>query len=392
MKKLLPLLLILFTLGPTAQATTTQIPTIVLLVNFSNDTTQPYTTTTAAGVMGQVAQFWSDSSYGQAVITTEVRGWLTIDDENTDCDYQTWQTKARALTDVTGFTHIVYGFSHAPNCPLGLGGGNLASGSADLFGGFLLERVNHEFGHSIGLDHPVTTDTPGGPRFGGDFYSLWFGAMWTATGAERLKLGWVTPTIVNASGTYTLAALSDGGVLRVPRPDGTNLDIDYRTDSEWADYPLNGVTIRHVTSSFPDIALIRSGPCGGYILGQGQSWYDAGARVLIHVDALSTAATVTVTLDADPPNATDTTPPSVPTGLQAKKGKSVNLWWTASTDDQDCSPSYRVYRNGVQIGTSSGTAFTDTSFPKRTTVAYRVSAVDDAGNESALSAAVTVRT
>ena len=53
---------------------------------------------------------------------------------------------------------------------------------------------------------------------------------------------------------------------------------------------------------------------------------------------------------------------------------------------------YRVYRNGVAIGTvASGTTYTDTSAPRGGSHSYQVAMLDTAGNEGPLSAPVVVQ-
>jgi phosphatidylinositol-3-phosphatase len=75
----------------------------------------------------------------------------------------------------------------------------------------------------------------------------------------------------------------------------------------------------------------------------------------------SGAATATWTVTSP---STDTTPPSVPAHLAAtQSGGNVALTWSASTDPDDAVGSYLVYRHGVQIGTATGTSFTDSSLP-----------------------------
>ncbi|RTE04232.1 LamG-like jellyroll fold domain-containing protein [Paenibacillus whitsoniae] len=88
----------------------------------------------------------------------------------------------------------------------------------------------------------------------------------------------------------------------------------------------------------------------------------------------------------------DLTPPSTPTSLAAKmEGKSVVLTWSASTDDRLMS-GYKVYRNGVQIGTTNNLSYTDSSIASLMSYSYTVKAVDDSGNESASSTASAVTT
>jgi hypothetical protein len=95
------------------------------------------------------------------------------------------------------------------------------------------------------------------------------------------------------------------------------------------------------------------------------------------------------------PACPDTTPPSVPTGLNKTllKCDKVSIAWNASTDDVGVT-AYRVYRNGVLIATVAAptTSYTDTTVAAETTYTYTVSAVDAAGNESAQSSGLTVTT
>ena len=89
----------------------------------------------------------------------------------------------------------------------------------------------------------------------------------------------------------------------------------------------------------------------------------------------------------------DTTPPSAPAGLTATANGSnqVNLAWSASTDDVGVA-SYEIDRDGVSVGTSSTTSFTDTSVQPSTTYTYTVAALDSSGNRSPDSAPATVTT
>ncbi|WP_035055792.1 carbohydrate-binding module family 20 domain-containing protein [Andreprevotia chitinilytica] len=91
--------------------------------------------------------------------------------------------------------------------------------------------------------------------------------------------------------------------------------------------------------------------------------------------------------------APDTTPPSVPTGVTVGTvtSSSVVLSWTASTDNVGVT-GYKILRNGTQIGTSTGTSYTDATAVAGTTYSYSVQAYDAASNTSAASAAVSATT
>jgi chitodextrinase len=89
----------------------------------------------------------------------------------------------------------------------------------------------------------------------------------------------------------------------------------------------------------------------------------------------------------------DTTPPSVPTGLSASgiSATGATISWTASTDNVGVT-GYKVFRNGTQVGTPASASFTDSGLTASTTYSYTVSAFDAAGNNSAPSVALPVTT
>jgi hypothetical protein len=85
------------------------------------------------------------------------------------------------------------------------------------------------------------------------------------------------------------------------------------------------------------------------------------------------------------------TPPAVPTKLAAKaSATAVNLTWSASTGSVSAT-GYIIYRNGIQIGTSTGTSFIDTSVTIGSTYSYSVAASAGKANISAASSLSTVK-
>lgn len=90
---------------------------------------------------------------------------------------------------------------------------------------------------------------------------------------------------------------------------------------------------------------------------------------------------------------TDTTPPSVPTGLASSSisSTSFTVSWTASTDDVGVT-GYRVYVDGVAYATPTGTSQVVAGRTASTTYAVTVQARDAAGNWSASSTALNVTT
>src|SRR5262249_7136307 len=78
----------------------------VILFNFSNDASQPYSAAYARGVAftnaDSVAAYYSDSSWGQLSLGGDVYGWYTIPDTNTACSVDSWATSANKAAAVAG--------------------------------------------------------------------------------------------------------------------------------------------------------------------------------------------------------------------------------------------------------------------------------------------------
>ena len=102
---------------------------------------------------------------------------------------------------------------------------------------------------------------------------------------------------------------------------------------------------------------------------------------------------------AGPDEDLDTTPPSAPSGLSATSGDAeLSLSWN-STGASDLD-GYRLYRAESSISSAEGmkpvsgsapiseTSLTDSEVTNGTTYYYRVTAVDESGNESSMSSEV----
>jgi chitodextrinase len=89
----------------------------------------------------------------------------------------------------------------------------------------------------------------------------------------------------------------------------------------------------------------------------------------------------------------DTTAPSTPSNLAVTgtTASSASLSWSPSTDNVGVA-GYRVYRNGSQVGTTTGTSYTDSGLSASTQYTYTVAAYDAAGNVSGQSGGVTATT
>jgi len=118
----------------------------------------------------------------------------------------------------------------------------------------------------------------------------------------------------------------------------------------------------------------------------------SAASITAAVPSGATTGNVVVTLGGVASNGmsftvqSDTTAPTVPTGLMATAMSSsqINLSWTASTDNVGVT-GYNVYRGGIKIGTAPGTSYQDSGLSASTSYTYNVAASDAAGNTSAQS-------
>jgi hypothetical protein len=89
----------------------------------------------------------------------------------------------------------------------------------------------------------------------------------------------------------------------------------------------------------------------------------------------------------------DTTPPTTPTGLTATPVtySQINLAWLPSTDDIMLS-GYQVWRDAVQIATTTATTYVDTGLTASTTYTYTITAYDHVFNVSSSSVPVATTT
>jgi hypothetical protein len=134
--------------------------TLVILVNFQNNPSQPYSVADAQNVaFSQSSSFYLENSYQQTWLTGAVAGWFTIPMDGNTCNVDQIATLAEqaataAGIDVASYPHRIFGFPDNPGCSWwGLGdvGGNPSR--AWVTGAFTLKVVAHEFGHNLGDRH-----------------------------------------------------------------------------------------------------------------------------------------------------------------------------------------------------------------------------------------------
>ncbi len=375
--------------------------TLVILVNFQDKQTQPYTVASAQGVLTMTSNFDLETSYGQTWLTgvldltqaADVRGWYTIALSSTVCDYNTLASQARSAVSAAGvnlstYTRYVYAFPSNACTWWGLGtvGGNPSQ--AWINGSFQLKVVGHEMGHGFGLYHSRALDC-GTTTLGTGCTTIEYGnpldimgnpssGHFNAFQKERLRwLGYSgSPpiTTVQADGTYWLDPLEPGGtnpkalkILKSTDPttgSRTWYYVEYRqavgfdnflssnsnvrngvvvhTGSESTGNSSNLLDMTPETSSWSDPALLV-----------GDNFYDPDAGVTIAtVWADSTKAGVTVTFAGQacvPANPTLALSPSQSQGVHAGTPVSYTVSVT-NNDSADCGASSFTLQATVPSG------------------------------------------
>ena len=95
---------------------------LVILVNFQDKTTQPFTTDQARDVaFNTTSNYYREASYGQTWLTGDVFGWFTIPVSSTNCDTAAIATYAKQAATTAGanlsaYNHYVYAFPQNTGC------------------------------------------------------------------------------------------------------------------------------------------------------------------------------------------------------------------------------------------------------------------------------------
>jgi hypothetical protein len=276
--------------GTTQVAATTSATTVstgskrvaVVLVNFSNDTSQPYTPAFAAGIAftntDSVAAYHAEGSWGQLTLSGDVFGWLTIPNTNANCAYSTWASSANTVAGAAGinlaaYDNVVYAF---PKTSCGWAGLASMPGRNSWLNGPMamsLRVMAHELGHNFGTHHAsqygcmesgvrvtlsVNTANCTSGEYGDPFSVMGQATRYEHTNFAKGNFNWLAPANtqnVTVSGDYLLtpAEIQAGTVssLRIQRTTSAWFTMEFRQPygSYFETFPstaplATGVTIR----------------------------------------------------------------------------------------------------------------------------------------------------
>lgn len=206
---------------------------LVVLVNFQDKQTQPFTREQAqAVVFGSTSNFFREVSYGQTWFTGDVHGWYTIPVSSTACDTAAIANYAQQAASAAGaipaaYDHLVFAFPQ--NACAWQGRATVGGSPAQVWVNdwFELGIVGHELGHNFGLYHSKSLDC-GAASIGTNCTITEYGDLFDIMGGadsahfnlfQKERLGWInggtTPplTIVSTSGTYWLDSYEQGTMM-----------------------------------------------------------------------------------------------------------------------------------------------------------------------------------
>jgi chitodextrinase len=201
-------------------------------------------------------------------------------------------------------------------------------------------------------------------------------------------------------------ASSASGVRSVTTASGNVANVYYHLPSGWSTADIHYAPTGGAWTTAPGVAMQAA--CSGWMssivnLGSATgmqaafnnnagTWDNHGGANYALGTGISAVNNGAITTGASP-CAPDTTAPTSPANLRttAVAANSVALAWDAATDNVGVT-SYTVFRNGTQVASVSGTAYTDTGVAASTAYSYTVQAFDAAANASAASAALPVTT
>jgi PKD domain/Gametolysin peptidase M11 len=323
---------------------------LIMLVNFQNDTSQPYTLTqaqnTVFGASGSVAAYYTEVSFGITGITGGVAGWYTLPmNKPTTCDIGQITSLANSAATAAGFPPSnydfpVYVFPHIPCGWAGLAG--VGGGGAWINQALSVYVTTHEIGHNYGVLHAHSLDCGTvaiGPTCSrseyGDPFDVMGGSLRHMNAYFKYSLGWLTGSSVATQSlgtmTYTLSPLESSSGTRAVQltttagrtywlefRQGIGFDAGLSTNANVS----NGVLVHLGPSAAGGADLLDMTPAtstfGDAALTVSNSFTDAAASMVVTVlSKTGSTLSVEVRFGIVPPTTSFTFSPASPRAGQA---------------------------------------------------------------------------
>lgn len=375
----------------------------VLLVNFSDDTSQPYSLAQANDVVfNQTSGFLRENSFQKTWLSGNTFGWFTLPIAKTcnafDIGDYARQAAASAGIDLTPYGKVAYVFPFNAACgwagQASLGG---TTSSVWINGRLELRVFGHEIGHTFGLYHSHALECAT-TTLGGNCTSLEYGDTVDIMGNNaaghfdsfhKERLGWLNSgaqpaiTTVQTSGSYSIDSYAAAGtkpkalkVLKsIDAVTGANTwyYIEYRQavgydtglSGIYGTNILNGVVIRTGTDANGNSSsLLDMTPGSSFYtdwfdpaLGFGQSFTDPASGVMIiPTSGNGTSAQIDVSLN-QPAGCTRASPTLAVSGGGSAVAAGTSVGYGLSVTNKDssgCGASNFNLQATVPLGWTAG--------------------------------------
>lgn len=371
---------------------------LVMLVNFQDKTTQPWSRATIEDRFITIDQFIQENSYQQTWLNTDVTNWMTLPlSASATCNYDELaaladQQATNAGINIGNYNRLVYMFPEN-SCPyIGLGTVGGAPSRAWIKRDASWETIAHELGHNFGLYHShdlvcagksvgdmATLGSECSSREYGDYADImgaWMPGHFNTYQKDRL--GWLGNKVqtITADGTYTLSPQEESGnnplALKVLR------GIDPNSGREWWYYLemrkavgfdsslptwennfLNGITVHMGTPEYGNSNFLLDMKPETYdhlldgALEPGYTFVDSDTGIRIRTDSFSSNnAQVTIETSGTAPVCTNSNPTISATPEQSQwvaAGTQVTYQVTVTNNDSAACNSSNFALSATQL-------------------------------------------
>lgn len=386
--------------------------TAVLLVNFQDNQTQPYTTTQASSVVfGESSNFIKENSFQQTSLSGNIFGWYTLPIAQT-CDYMAirdaaLQAASNAGVNLSAYSRDVIVMPKNINCAwAGLGTVGGSPSTAWMNGNLYRQAMTHEMGHNLGLWHSHSLEcgaTTLGSSCTRSEYGDWFDTMGAGEAVhynafQKERLGWlnygVSPpiaTVESGSATFTLAPYAAAGtatkavkVLKSVDPTTGQKNwyyVEFRQpvgfDAPFSNYPYltSGVLVHmgkdgdgdssDLLDMTPNSSTLPGSEWADAALAVGKTFNDGNGVSITLLSASSSGASVSVSVGGQSSTSTTPTCTHANPGIALSPGQSASVAagtavsFTVSVTNSDssaCSSSVFNLASAVPSGWSGSLA------------------------------------